>query len=105
MTVIQIHQLRIGVFVADDNIEIAIAIDIDKRCGIRSVRRLAQIMCDRKAAMTVIEEHTVNERRMPPFCKDDVEMAVAVQVTDAHVGRCLGSVLQQQNAIELRESD
>ena len=41
---------------------------------------------------------------MPTFRKDDIEIAVVVEVTDAHVGRGFRGTFQQHSVVETWKS-
>lgn len=85
LPVIQVNELRIWGIVPQDNIKIPIAVDVDQLRGIGPERDLAKIVDDREANMAVIEQDPTHEGPVPPFRKDDVEIAVVVEVADAHI--------------------
>jgi hypothetical protein len=100
LAIVQIHELRVGRVVADDDVEITVAVDVDEPARVRTVRRRAEVVGGWKVPGAVAEEDTVDERSVAPLHEDDIEMSIAVHVPDADVGRRLGRGLEKQRAIE-----
>ena len=61
MTVIQIHKLGIGRIVADNHVEVSIAVHIGKRPGIGTIRRVTQVMGEREPSIAVIQQNAPSE--------------------------------------------
>ena len=71
LPIIQVDNFAIRRIVADHNVRMAVAIDIGQRRGIGAVGRRPQVTGD-EAAMTIVQEHAIEEGPMPPFAKNDV---------------------------------
>ena len=70
LSVIDVNQLRIGPVVADDDIQVTIAVDVHEPSRVRSVRGRAEVVRCRKVAYTISEKDTIDERPMAAFRKE-----------------------------------
>jgi hypothetical protein len=96
---VPVDELAVGVVVADNDVQVAVAIDIGQRRRISAVGRSPQVS-GAEAAAAIVQEHAIEERPVPPFAKDDVQQAVSIEVAHADAGGGFGVFLKQQNAIE-----
>ena len=97
--VIQVDKFAIRRIVADDNVQVAVAIDVRQGRRICSVRSGAEVARG-ETALAIIQQHAIEERPVAALTQDDVGKAVAVEV--AHVYACRGFTLflQKQHAVK-----
>ena len=55
-------------------------------------------------ASAIAQEHAVHQGPVTTFGEHQIEIVVSIHIADAHVGRGLGSRLQQEHAIESWEA-
>ena len=103
LAVVQIYDLRIRSVIAEDDIQIAITVDVDQPTGIRAIRGLAEIVSGQNVTPAVAQENPALQWPMPSLNEQNVETVIAIQITDAHVGRGLGSRLEKKDSIVTRE--
>src|SRR5580658_6824817 len=98
-SVIQVDKLAIRRIVADDNVQVAVAIDVRQGRRIGSIRSGAEV-AGGETALAIIQQHTAVEWPMAALTQDDVGKAVAVEV--AHVYACRGFTLflQKQHPVK-----
>src|SRR2546422_9703314 len=94
LAIVQIYDLRIRGVIAEHDIQITIPVDVDQPSGIRAVRGLTEIVSGYNVAPAVAEEDPAHPGPMPSVYKHKIKMAIAIQITDAHVGRGIGVRLE-----------
>jgi hypothetical protein len=95
LPVVQVDELGVRRIVADDHIEVAVAVEVHEPTGVRTIGRRAEVIARLEMTRTVAKQHAVDERPMAALHEDDVESTVSVDVTDADVRRGFGGLLEE----------
>ena len=78
--------LRIRIVVADDEVRIAVAIEVGQRRGVGPVRRAADRVTAGEAPGAVVQQHEVVERPVAALRQHQVEVPVPVEVPGGDPG-------------------
>ncbi len=104
LPIIQVDDLRIWGVIAEHHVQIAIPVNVDQPPRVRALRCIAEIVGGQYVASAVAEEDSTPPGPMSFPDEHNVEIAVSIQITDAHVGGGIGGRLKQKDAIEVREA-
>lgn len=99
LAIVQLDQLLIRPVVTNDDVEIAVSIDVGKRCGVGPVGRFAQGLLG-EMTLAVVAQDEIVQRPMPAFCQNDVQIAISIDVPEAYAGGSFTHFLKQQHAIK-----
>src|SRR6267142_3591632 len=100
LPIVYVDDLRIWCVITQHHIQVAIPINVDQAARVRPIGRVAEIVGRGKVAPAVAEKHPAPERPMPSLDKQNVEIAISIQITHFDVGRRLGSRLKQEHSIK-----
>ena len=101
LPVVDVDELRVGPVVADDHVQITVAINVDEPSRIGTVCNCAEVVARSKVACAISEKYAIDQRPMTALHEHYVEMAIPVHITDAHVRRRLGRRLEQEHPVEI----
>jgi hypothetical protein len=100
LPIVQIDNFRIWFVIAEHDIQITIAINVNQTARIGAIWHITEVVGYRKVAPAIAEKDPAHEGPMPPFGEHNVEVTVPIKITDANVGRGFGSGLKQESTIE-----
>ncbi|MBL8782912.1 MAG: hypothetical protein JNL06_18390 [Alphaproteobacteria bacterium] len=72
LAVVQIEALRVGGVVADDDVEVAVRVEVDDVCGIRAVGRGAEIVPFVEMSLAVAEQNAIGQRPVAALGEDEI---------------------------------
>jgi hypothetical protein len=101
--VVQVDELLVRRVVAREHIEVTVGIDVCQRRCVGSIRRRPQVR-RHEAALPVVDQHAIEERRVPSLRKDDVEITIAVKVAQTHVCRILRRGFEIDDGVEAAQN-
>ena len=87
--------------VTDDQVQVAIAIQVCQRNGIATVGILAERDTVGKPPLAIVWKPGILRRPMPAIGHDDIEMVIAVKITDANRGGFQGEFPERDVTGEL----
>ena len=103
LPIVHVNDLRVWCVITKYDIQIAITVNIDQSARVRPIGQVAEIVGRGKAAPAVAEKHPAPERPMPSLDKQNVEIAISIQITETDVRRSLGGRLKQEHPIKARK--
>ena len=103
LAVVQVDELLVRRVVAREHIEVTVAIDVCQRGRVGSIRRRSQVR-RHEAAFPVVDQHAIEERRVPSLRQDDVEITIAIKVAKTHVCRILRRGFETDDGVEAAQN-
>src|ERR1051326_682977 len=86
VAIIQVSNFRIGSIIAEHDIQITIAVEVYQAPRIRAIGCFRQVVGSRKVTASVAEKDAADLWPMPSIDEKKVELSIAIQVTNAHIG-------------------
>ena len=98
--VVEMDDLRVGLVVADHDVEVTISVQVDEHARVRAIGRASEGIRRLKPTAPITQKDEVFERPVSSFHQHDVLVSIPVHIAHADVGRGRSGILERDLPIE-----